>query len=144
MSDPQLFSTDIVAPLPFAWHLLDEAAAAEHALELVAWVDWFTARYELGDRILPCWQQHGPLVEELTGLWCAWGPPTSSQPSATAPPAGTATSPCSSTVTTSTGNAAASADADPTSTVTRHGVELPSPRFDRPRSTHRISNLLRR
>jgi hypothetical protein len=72
--DPQLFATDDTPPpLPFAWHTLDEHTQAHHALELAAWVDWLTTRYELHDRIPPCWQQHGPLVEELTALWCAWG-----------------------------------------------------------------------
>jgi hypothetical protein len=35
--------------------------------ELVAWVQWLVARYELNN-IPDCWAQHGALVEELDAL----------------------------------------------------------------------------
>jgi hypothetical protein len=39
--------------------------------ELVAWVQWLVARYEL-DNIPDCWSHHGALVEELDALRVGW------------------------------------------------------------------------
>jgi hypothetical protein len=39
--------------------------------DLVAWVQWLVARYEL-DNVPDCWAQHGALVEELDALRVGW------------------------------------------------------------------------
>jgi hypothetical protein len=39
--------------------------------DLVAWVQWLVARYEL-DNVPDCWTQHGALVEELDALRIGW------------------------------------------------------------------------
>jgi hypothetical protein len=39
--------------------------------ELVEWVQWLVARYEL-DNVPDCWTQHGALVEELDALRIGW------------------------------------------------------------------------
>lgn len=42
------------------------------AADLVEWVNWLTARYELGPVIPECWPRHGALVEEFAALYVAW------------------------------------------------------------------------
>lgn len=48
----------------------DRDGAAEGE-DLVAWVQWLVARYEL-DNVPDCWTQHGALVEELDALRIGW------------------------------------------------------------------------
>lgn len=42
--------------------------------QLIAWVEWLTATYELGAAETPqtCWPQHLGVAEELAALWLAW------------------------------------------------------------------------
>ena len=54
------------------WRTLD-SAAAEFALdELVGWVGWLAARYDIADQLPACWADHGWAVEELSALYFAW------------------------------------------------------------------------
>jgi hypothetical protein len=53
---------------------VDDDAAAGGVIageDLVAWVQWLVAHYEL-DNIPDCWTQHGALVEELDALRVGW------------------------------------------------------------------------
>ncbi|QBS44912.1 hypothetical protein [Nocardia sp. CS682] len=58
-------------PCRYSWRHLarDEAAALWH--ELIDWVDWLRATYQLGSRIPGCWFQHDGVREELTALMAA-------------------------------------------------------------------------
>jgi hypothetical protein len=49
----------------------DDTHAAVDGEDLVTWVQWLVARYEL-DNIPDCWAQHGALVEELDALRVGW------------------------------------------------------------------------
>jgi hypothetical protein len=41
--------------------------------ELVEWVTWLVARYDLDRRTVPeCWDRHGAIVEELSALRSSW------------------------------------------------------------------------
>ncbi|MFB0839994.1 hypothetical protein ACETK3_18565 [Arthrobacter sp. E44] len=61
-------------PAPWNWKELDGPGAAALLTELRQWVDWYNGRYGVTaeSRIPGCWYQHGPVVEELTGVWVAW------------------------------------------------------------------------
>lgn len=59
--------------IPICWPFLDSVNHAATLDDLVKWVDWLTARFELDHRTIPaCWRLHGPLVEELSALYTAW------------------------------------------------------------------------
>lgn len=62
---------DVFRPSRFCWDGLDRAAAARLWEELVRWVDWLRYRYEVVEKIPPCWYRHPRLVEELTALMAA-------------------------------------------------------------------------
>lgn len=60
------------APGPADWRYLDQVEAADLWNELIPWVEYLRARYDLGSRhILGCWFRHHPLVEELTAAMYA-------------------------------------------------------------------------
>ena len=47
--------------------------ATEVLDELTDWVQWLPHRFTLDPRTIPdCWDQHGPLIEELSALYTAW------------------------------------------------------------------------
>lgn len=62
---------DVFRPSRFCWDGLDRASAARLWEELVRWVDWLRYRYEIVEKIPPCWYRHPRLVEELTALMAA-------------------------------------------------------------------------
>lgn len=62
---------NVFRPSRFCWDGLDRAAAERLWDELVRWVHWFRHRYELLEKIPPCWYQHSRMVEELTALMTA-------------------------------------------------------------------------
>lgn len=50
-----------------------DSATAQEWAGLVAWVDWLSATYQLGDLgVRSCWPAHGAAIEELAGLKMAW------------------------------------------------------------------------
>lgn len=56
-------------PRPVDWRQLDHDSASVEWSALDEWVRWLVGRYDLDGRELPpCWHQHGPLTEELSGL----------------------------------------------------------------------------
>jgi len=58
---------------PICWPRLDDAHALETLEELTDWVQWLTNRFTLDHRTVPhCWDQHGPIIEELSALYTAW------------------------------------------------------------------------
>ncbi|MFE4080402.1 hypothetical protein [Paenarthrobacter sp. YIM B13468] len=61
-------------PAPWNWKELNGPGAAALLTELRTWVDWYNDRYGVAaeSRIPGCWYRHGPVVEELTGVWIAW------------------------------------------------------------------------
>src|SRR5437879_4055012 len=61
-------------PAPWNWKELDGSGRAALLTELRAWVDWYNDRYGVtaDSRILGCWYRHGPVVEELIGVWIGW------------------------------------------------------------------------
>lgn len=48
-----------------------KVAAAAHT-ELIAWVSWAVATYQLHDVVPGCWERHDGLAEELAGFYVAW------------------------------------------------------------------------
>lgn len=66
----------------WTWKCLDPYETVALMSELREWVDWFTGRYELRGTIKPCWFRHGPVIEELTGLYVAWRAVFKEQPRA--------------------------------------------------------------
>ncbi|WP_280405114.1 hypothetical protein [Nocardia brasiliensis] len=58
-------------PCRYSWRHLDPAAAAELWRELIDWVGWLRATYQLGSRVPGCWFQHDCVREELTALMAA-------------------------------------------------------------------------
>ncbi|WP_314326173.1 hypothetical protein [Paenarthrobacter ilicis] len=61
-------------PTPWNWKELDGPGKAALLTELRQWVDWYNGHYGVtaDSRILGCWYRHGPVVEELIGVWIAW------------------------------------------------------------------------
>lgn len=58
---------------PFRWSALGTDSEVGAQLdELEEWVQWLVTRYRIDDIILPCWWQHGAVIEELSALWWAW------------------------------------------------------------------------
>lgn len=58
---------------PILWAFYDADDDADMLAELHQWVDWLRWRYTLDHRTIPdCWDQHGPLLEELSALYTAW------------------------------------------------------------------------
>ena len=57
---------------PVNWSELDADSAAEQWAALAGWVDWFVARYQLGETLPCCWYAHPPILEELSALHTAW------------------------------------------------------------------------
>jgi hypothetical protein len=65
---PDLFPT-----FPVCWATLTEVETEDALEELDDWTTWVVDRYALDHRTVPpCWEQHGALVEELSGLRTAW------------------------------------------------------------------------
>lgn len=56
----------------WCWRYLDAYERVALFTELREWVDWMSDRYDVRSIIRPCWFHHGPVVEELTGLYVAW------------------------------------------------------------------------
>lgn len=55
------------------WPRLHGEHATEMLDELTDWVRWLTKRFTLDHRTVPtCWDQHGPIIEELSALYTAW------------------------------------------------------------------------
>lgn len=54
------------------WHQLDAEQAALEMEALTEWTHWLVDRYRIDDRIPQCWNQHDPLIEELSALRSAW------------------------------------------------------------------------
>ncbi|GAA4685429.1 hypothetical protein [Gordonia humi] len=69
--DVDQMRADVFRPSRFCWDSLDRVAAARLWDELVRWVDWLRYRYEIIEKIPPCWYRHPRLVEELTALMTA-------------------------------------------------------------------------
>ena len=58
---------------PICWPRLGDDDAAEMLAEVDDWVGWLTRRFTLDHRTIPaCWEQHGPIIEELSALYTAW------------------------------------------------------------------------
>jgi len=58
---------------PICWPRLNDDDAAEMIDELSDCVQWLTHRFTLDHRTVPpCWNQHGPVIEELSALCTAW------------------------------------------------------------------------
>ena len=58
---------------PICWPQLGDDDAAEMLGEVNDWVSWLTQRFTLDHRTVPnCWDQHGPIIEELSALYTAW------------------------------------------------------------------------
>lgn len=64
----------------WCWRYLDAYEQVALLLELREWVDWMSERYAVRGLIRPCWFQHGPVVEELTGLYVSWRATFKEQP----------------------------------------------------------------
>ena len=69
---PACGHTKAVAATAPVWHQLPPRTAAHEWTDLIEWVNWFVARFDLADRIPPCWAQHGPAIEEFSALKAAW------------------------------------------------------------------------
>ncbi|GAA4685052.1 hypothetical protein [Gordonia humi] len=61
----------VFRPSRFCWDGLDKHAAERLWDELVRWVQWFRHRYEVLEKVPPCWYRHPRMVEELTALMTA-------------------------------------------------------------------------
>lgn len=61
----------VFRPSRFCWDGLDKHAAERLWDELVRWVQWFRHRYEILEKVPPCWYRHPRMVEELTALMTA-------------------------------------------------------------------------
>lgn len=61
-------------PAPWNWKELHGPGRVALLTELRQWVDWYNSRYGVtaDSRIPGCWYRHGPVVEELTGVWIGW------------------------------------------------------------------------
>ncbi|GAB3823032.1 hypothetical protein [Kribbella italica] len=60
-------------PQVVCWKSLDPAAVTEELAALQDWVTWAVERYQLDHKVvLPCWAEHGNLVEELSALRSLW------------------------------------------------------------------------
>jgi hypothetical protein len=64
---------DVFPSLPVCWVTLSEPEIEEEHEALADWIAWLIDRYTLDHRTIPpCWDQHGPLIEELSALRTAW------------------------------------------------------------------------
>jgi hypothetical protein len=62
-----------VGPTMVNWRSLTAADELAELGYLAEWVEWLQERYATeGDWLLPCWWQHGFVVEELAALRTAW------------------------------------------------------------------------
>lgn len=63
----------VMGPEVICWPALQPDKEQTVTAELVDWVTWLVARYDLDRRTIPeCWIRHGALVEELSALRSAW------------------------------------------------------------------------
>jgi hypothetical protein len=54
------------------WRVLDASTTSAELTALATWVHWFVDRYALRSIVPPCWEAHGPMIEELSALAAAW------------------------------------------------------------------------
>lgn len=59
--------------VPICWPFLRDEHETAALADLSIWMEWLIDRFELDHRVIPtCWQQHGPIIEELSALFTAW------------------------------------------------------------------------
>ena len=76
------YLADTPAGGAWCWRYLDPYERVALFTELRDWVDWMTERYQVRTIVRPCWFKHGPVVEELTGLYVSWRSTFKEQPRA--------------------------------------------------------------
>jgi hypothetical protein len=61
--------SEVFAPIPVCWPILDDREAQARLEELADWIHWLIERYAIDYRTIPpCCGRHGALVEELSAL----------------------------------------------------------------------------
>jgi hypothetical protein len=61
-----------IEPGEYCWKGLRAAQQQSLWKDVADWVGWLVGRYQLQERVPPCWVRHPPMVEELTALYAGW------------------------------------------------------------------------